>query len=355
MYFFAMEDDEAQVGFDELSLGLFGVHVALDHLALGALEVEDADSGVLLHALEVEAAVFLLAAVLLAELLGLGGVELGVEALDLALEGTHGVDGLVDLVEEALLFGVGVLELADDAVDVDVLTAGEPAELSLLTSFGLGVLEGTGLLLLFVEDDDLLLVLEDDLDAADGLADARLQDLLGEFFLVEGDDFLDVADAAAEVFAEADDLADDNGRAGDGFHDAHLAALDTLGDLDLALTGEQGDGAHLAEVHADGVVGFFEGSGGEVEFDVFGLFAGFGLVFFALFEAAFAELDALGADGGEEVVQVVGGDDALGEQVVDLAEGHVALFLAYFYDVVFVLIQFFGHVVSTPADQSWVW
>ena len=85
------------------------------------------------------------------------------------------------------------------------------------------------------------------------------EDLFGELFLVEGDDFLDVANAAAKIFAEADDLANDDGRARDGLHDAELAALDALGDLDFAFAGEQGNGAHLAEVHADGVVGLLEG------------------------------------------------------------------------------------------------
>jgi hypothetical protein len=37
--------------------------------------------------------------------------------------------------------------------------------------------------------------------------------------------------------------------------DPHVALLDALGDLDLALAGEQRDGAHLAQVHAHGVVG----------------------------------------------------------------------------------------------------
>ena len=42
-----------------------------------------------------------------------------------------------------------------------------------------------------------------------------------------------------------------------------------------------GYGAHLAEVHADGVVGLLEGAGGEVELDVVGLFACLRLVFVA--------------------------------------------------------------------------
>ena len=62
-------DDQAQVGFDQLALGLLGVHVALDHLALRALELDDGDAGVGLDFFEIGLAVFLLAAVLLLQLL----------------------------------------------------------------------------------------------------------------------------------------------------------------------------------------------------------------------------------------------------------------------------------------------
>ena len=44
-----------------------------------------------------------------------------------------------------------------------------------------------------------------------------------------------------------------------------LAALDALGDRHLALAGEQRHGAHLAQVHADGVVGLVERARREVE------------------------------------------------------------------------------------------
>ena len=133
-------DDEAKVGLDQLALGALGVHVALDHLALGALEVGDGDAGVGFDALEVDAAVLLLARYSLRSSSDLRGLELGFERLDLALERAHGVDGLVDLVEQALLLAVGVLQLADDAVDVDVLAADEPAVLALILGLGLGIL-----------------------------------------------------------------------------------------------------------------------------------------------------------------------------------------------------------------------
>ena len=194
-------------------------------------------------------------------------------------------------------------------------------------------------------------MLDEFVGARDGGLYACGEDLFGELFFVEGDDFLDVADAALEVFAEADDLADDDGRTRDGLHDAELAALDALGDLDLALAGEQGHGAHLAEVHADGVVGLFEGAGREVELDVVGVFAalvvGVAVVGVAGAATAFGEdVDALGVDGGHQVIELVGRGDVAGEEVVDFAEGEVTLLLAGVDDVVyvfFVLIEFFSH------------
>jgi hypothetical protein len=226
----------------------------------------------------------LLALVFLLELFGARGLVLVVERFDLALEGAHGVDGLVDLVEQALLFGVGVLELADDARDEDVLAAHEPAVLAGEAGLGLGVL-ADGLFGLGEIVGGLLLVLDQLVNAGDGGLDASGEDLFGELFFVEGDNFLDVADAALEVFAEADDLADDDGRTRDGLHHAHLAALDALGDFYFAFAGEQRHGAHLAEVHADGVVGLLEGAGREVELDVVGIFAASRLGFFGFFGA----------------------------------------------------------------------
>src|SRR5439155_23764316 len=49
------------------------------------------------------------------------------------------------------------------------------------------------------------------------------------------------------------------------FHHRLLAALDPLGDLYLALAGEEGHRPHLAEVHAHGVVRLVERPRGEVQ------------------------------------------------------------------------------------------
>ena len=71
----------------------------------------------------------------------------------------------------------------------------------------------------------------------------------------------------------ADDFANHDGRARNRLQHAHLPALDALGDFDFAFARQQRHGAHLAQVHAHGVVGFFERSRGQVELDILALFA----------------------------------------------------------------------------------
>src|SRR5208337_3389722 len=246
-------DDEAQVGFDQFALGLIGVHVALDHLALGALQLTDEDAGVDLDFFQVGLAIFLLAAVLLLQLVAAAGLVLLFERAYLALERAHGVDGFVDLVEQALALQGRVLEFADDARNQHLFTGDGPASAARGGGLSLG---GGGLLLL--QRGDFLLVLGEGVDAGDGSFDARQHDLFGELLVVEDDHFFDVADAALKVLAEGHDFANHDGRTGDGFEDAHLAALDALGDFDFALARQQGDGAHLAQVHAHRIVSLFQ-------------------------------------------------------------------------------------------------
>ena len=193
---------------------------------------------------------------------------------------------------------------------------------------------------------DFFLMLDQRFDADDGGLDARHHDILGELLVVEDHHLFDVAHAALEILAERGNLADHDGRAGDGFEHAHLAALDALGDLDLALAGEQRHGAHLAQIHTDRVVGFFQGSGRQIQLDVLALFQ------FKVLVAEFGtvqQVDALGVDGGNQVVQVFGRRAHLVRQhVVDVAVGEIALFLAHFnqgVDVVVLFVLVFKFVV----------
>src|SRR6185437_5540390 len=338
-------DHEAEVGLDQLALGALGVHVALDHLALGALDVRDRRARIGFYPLKVGLAVLLLPLVLLAQFFALGGLVLGLERLDLPLQRAHALDRLVHTVQQPLLLRVGVLELAHDARDVHLLAAHQPAGLALVARLRLGVLAVRRLQALF-ERGVLLLVLDDDVDAPDGRAHARLQNLFGQFLLIEGHDLLDVAHATAQVLAEAYDFADDDRRTRDRLHHAVLPALNALGDFDLALARQQRHCTHLPQVHADGVVGLFELARRKVELNVLRLFARLWLELVPLRPLAGEYVDALRVDGRQQVVQVIRRRDVARQQIIHLAEGQVALLLAgvnQLLNVVFKFVDFFSH------------
>ena len=68
----------------------------------------------------------------------------------------------------------------------------------------------------------------------------------------------DVADhegVLVEEIRQRQNLADHQRRAGQRFADGSLATLDALGQFDFPFTGEQRHRAHLAQIHAHGVVG----------------------------------------------------------------------------------------------------
>ena len=181
-------------------------------------------------------------------------------------------------------------------------------------------------------------MLDERVNAGNGGLDAGQHHIFSEFFLVEDDHFFYVADATLEVFAESRDFANDNGRTRDGLEDAELAALNALGDFDFALAGKQRDGAHFAQVHAHGVVGFFKRAWGEVELDVFAFFE-FEILVAGKFWGV-EQIDALGADGGDQIIEIVSGANLIGQDVIDIAVGEIAFLFAYFNDVVDVVFEF---------------
>ena len=125
---------------------------------------------------------------------------------------------------------------------------------------------------LFFEDLGLFVELGHVIDFSGELVEAVLQDLVGDLFFVEGDHFFDRANVLLEILAQIEQFADHDRRTRKRLQHAQLAALDALGDFNFAFAREQRHGSHLAQVHADGVVGFFQRAGGEVEFDVLPFF-----------------------------------------------------------------------------------
>ena len=192
---------------------------------------------------------------------------------------------------------------------------------------------GQLLLGLLVDQPRLL----DGVDLAQHLAGPLLDPLVGDLFVVEDHQLANRAPAGLQVVAHLDDLLGDGRRARDRLDDRQLAALDALGDFDLAFARQQRHGAHLAQVHPDRVVRLVEGPRRQVQVHARRRPASLRPELLVRID----HLDAGAAERAEQVVQVVRRGDVGPQQVVDLVVEQVALFLAdgdqllYFVELVF--------------------
>ncbi len=164
------------------------------------------------------------------------------------------------------------------------------------------------------------------IDLLQELALPRRDLLVGDLFLVEDDQLAHGALAALELLAHLDDFLRDLRRARDRLDDRELALLDALRDRHLALAGEQRHRAHLAQVHADRVVGLVERARREVEVALLAALALQLVVAVGLLGVD--DLDAGAAERAEQIVQLLGRRDVGGQQLVDLVVEEVALLLA---------------------------
>src|SRR5438874_10257629 len=334
---------QAQVGLDELALGVFCVDFALDDLALRAPQLLIADPGVLFDLLQIGAVLPLLPAIFLLQLFAASGVVLLLQLLRLAVEHTHGVNRLAYPVDQPLALEVQEADIAHGVGDHHDLARQVPSRPPV----------GTGIFLfrhareLFGKLQRALVVLAQTLDAVDGVFEALGHDLFRDLFLIEDHDLLDAAHAALQVFAQRQNLADNDRRARNGLEHAQLPALDAFGDLHFTFAGEQRHRAHLAHIHAHRVVGFFQLARGEIELH---LFAGLdiGLALGRRLGAAINNVNALRADGGQQVVQVLGRMYVVGNELIGLVVGEVALLLAGI-DQLFNVVEL---VFKSQTDSS---
>jgi hypothetical protein len=133
-----------------------------------------------------------------------------------------------------------------------------------------------------------------------------------------------------------EDLLHGAGIEGQGGHQFADAFLDALGDDDLALAGQQFNGAHLAHVHAYRVrgaagLGFHggKGRGGLGGGDVVGGAIAFREQELIRIGCLFEHLDAHVVDHLDDVFDLVRIGNIVGQVVVDLGVGQVALFLSF--------------------------
>src|ERR1700722_10544137 len=329
---------QAEVGLDQLALGLLRVHVALDDLALSALELLKRHAGFQFQLFHFAANGTRLAPVFFFLFFAASGVRLALEILRLAIERAHAVDHLVEAVDQPLALGVGEAQLAHRLRYANNRAGKVPARAAMV----LGTLLLRSCNVLFFDDADLFVELGHGIDLAGELVQAILQNLVGDLFFVEGDHFLDRAHALFEVFAHGQQFPDDDGRPRQGLEHADLTALDALGDFHFAFAREQRHGPHLTQIHADGVVGFFQSSGGEVEFDVLGAF--FSILEFFIERGggrrlrAFQNVDSLRTNRGQQIVQVVGTVHIVRDQVIDLIVGEISLLFACVDQLLYVFV-----------------
>ena len=184
-------------------------------------------------------------------------------------------------------------------------------------------------------------------DAVRDVLDAVLQDFLGDLFLIEDDNPLDRAYAALQILANDQDLADHNRRTRKRLQRVQLSALDALGNVNFPFAGEQRHRAHLAQVDARRIDCLFKRASGQVERDVL---AGLHFLFKPVFEGrggqpgrTFKHVNALRADGREQVAQILRGMHVVRNQVVHLIVGEIALF--------FSDINEFLNIVKSQAES----
>src|SRR6266566_710898 len=251
--------DQAEVGFDQFLFGLLGFRFAAVNQRERTLQFGEADFAGFLNILQFGAACTQLFAGFRGDFT-LGNIRATLETARLALKRLQALDGAAHFVDQALLLKGIEVDVANSEGNFDTRARHRPLRANVGALLGFrGLLEFHRLLQSrFVELGNLVNRFQ------------RLLGFVGDFFfgellVVELNDFLDGAHTLAQVVADGNQFLDDNRRARDGAHDHELAALNALRDRDLAFARQERNCAHLAQIHAHGIVGFLERAGGKVQ------------------------------------------------------------------------------------------
>ena len=164
--------------------------------------------------------------------------------------------------------------------------------------------------------------------------------LAGLDFFVE-DDAVEALLAFVELVGEVEVGIGDEAEEVEVFGDLDFGVFDAFGDFDFLFAGEQWDLAHLLEVHADWVVE-------DVEFLVGLGFLVIDIGFVALF--VFVAIDLGGVDNVElhvaealhDGLDVIGIDEVVGEDFVDVVVGEVVLLFGELDEFADLFLDFRG-------------
>src|SRR5687767_3163793 len=263
------------------------------------------------------------------------------------------LDDVFDFFDETALDRLGELDLADQPRRLDLGAHHLPAGAAVLAL--VGARDG---LELFVELFDIEARLAHAVDLLEELLRALLDLVFGDFLVVEDHQLANGALAGAQLIAHADHRLGNRRHARDRLDHRQLAALDAACNLDFAFAREQRHGAHLAQVHADGIVGLVERARREIELGAFafGSFMAldtFTLELVALFRID--EIDAGAGEHGEELFEVLGvRGEVRGQQIVHFVVKEIALLLAdddQLPDFIKLIFERDGHIRISPRSS----
>ena len=265
-------------------------------------------------------------------------------------------DGVLHVVDEAPLDRFGELDPPDVLRDLDLRAHRRPAGAAVLPLVACRrALRRVGELLveLFVRRARLA----DGIDLLLHLTPALFDPLVSDLFVVEDDQFANRPLAGVQLIPELDDLLGHQRRPGDRLDHRELAALDAPRNLHFALAGEQRHRAHLAQIHAHGIVGLVERAGREVELELFGPFgrAVDDLVVAQVFLIGVDDFDTRAAEGVEQIVELVGRGDFRRQQLVHLVIQQVAFLLADADELSYFVVLFLDREVIPYVSSSMRW
>src|SRR5262249_19262800 len=188
---------------------------------------------------------------------------------------------------------------------------------------------------------------------------------LGELLFVDVDDLFDRDVTVAQKLAQLPEALEGEVRAENGDRDLVLTLFDALGERDLALTCEQGDASHLAQVEPHGVLGAADGTRGEVDRlrGAIVVVVGRGLLAVSTNLGRQAarlggvhHLHVHGAEHHHDVVELVERHDVRRKGVVHLIIGEEALLLAHRDEPIELLqLRFFTHALELLAGLRGPW
>ena len=113
-----------------------------------------------------------------------------------------------------------------------------------------------------------------------------------------------------------------------------------------------GHRAHLAQVHADRIVGLVERAGRQIELELLGPFTGaVEQLLFAVGLLGVDDLDAGAPERAEQIVQFVRRRDVGGQQLVHLVVQQVSLLLADGDELPYFVVFFFDRQRRPPKPQ----